>query len=184
MLPQRGNADFRTTQPVSQGAAKAAVGRVQGGIRRRDNSHVHFAQRPAHGLYLAFLQGAQELRLHLFRCISHFIQKQAATLCLLKITHTVSLCTGERTPGATKEHSSRYTRRNRGHIHRHQRTDCALTLRVQGARYQLLAAAGFTPNKHVQAAGGNPRDVATQALHIIAAATQPVVCVGGRRRGR
>ena len=119
--------------------------------------------------------------MHLFRCISHFIQKQAATLRLLKITHTVALCTGERTPGATKKHSSRYARRNRRHVHRHQRTDRSLTLRVQGARYQLLAAAGFTANKHVQAASGDPRNVATQALHIITAATQLIVCVGRRR---
>src|ERR1041384_6613783 len=48
-------------------------------VGRRDDAHVHFARALlAERLNLAFLQEAQQLRLHVKRQIAHFVKKQRA----------------------------------------------------------------------------------------------------------
>ena len=115
-----------------------------------DHPHIHLPYRTAHRLNLPLLQRSQQLRLHLCRGVTNFIEKQAASLGLLKIALARPIRPGERSLGTAEQGRSRQLRRNSGHIDTDQRGIGPATGAVNCGGYQFLTRAGLTPDKNIQ----------------------------------
>ncbi len=118
-------------------------------MRRRDDAHVDFlARRRADALERSLLQHAQQLGLQVERQIADFVEKQRPAMRQLESPLAGRDGARERAAGVAEELALDQRRRQGGAVDDHERVGPAGSVRVDGARKQLLARPGFAQKQH------------------------------------
>ena len=110
----------------------------------RNQTDIHFDGFPrTHGVNLAFLNGAQQLHLHVERQFRHFIEKQGAAVGFLKFAAMLAGGAGEGAFFVAKENGFNEIFRNGTAVDRHERAAGAFAFALDGAGNHFLADARF-----------------------------------------
>ncbi len=118
-------------------------------MRSHQHAHVHAnGLVSSHSLDFAFLQHAQQFRLHGHRHVANLVQKQRAAIRLLEFPCMFRGCPGERALLVPKQLRLDQFRRHRRAVQRHKRIFAPRRFLMNRARHQLLARPGFAQNAH------------------------------------
>src|SRR5207302_11007621 len=138
-------------------------------VRGRQHANIHRnAAVAAHALDLAFLEHAQELRLHRERHIADFVEEERAAVRLLELPQVPRESAGERALFVAKKLGLDQLRRDRGAVYGDERRRAPGARLVQRARHQLLARARLTQDADARLAGGHAPDLGHQVAHRLA----------------
>ncbi|RMU45974.1 hypothetical protein ALP29_05253 [Pseudomonas syringae pv. avii] len=160
-------AQLRDVEPIGQVFAKApGTGFFQQvGLGGSDDAQVHLDTLVgAQPLQLLFLQYAQQFHLlgqgHAF----DFIQEQGAAVGIFQFADAFAVGAGEGAAFMSEEFGFEQLLGDCRAIEGHERLLCAWAEVVQAAGDQLLAAAGFTANQHIDRQTRQVQHLAAQAL--------------------
>src|SRR5687767_2251062 len=123
-LAQGRQLDLDRVETKQQIPAKAPLGhfRMQVGIRRRQQSHIHLLRLGrSDSLKITRLQHSQQLRLQVQRHVSNLVEKQRSAVCEFKTSNTIALRVSERTTHVPKQFAFENTFRERAGVQRDQR---------------------------------------------------------------
>src|SRR5271163_1485289 len=147
------NADLNRAQPVEKILAKTTCEnfRAQVAIRRGNEAHVHlFCFRRPDALDFAILNHAQELRLHLQRSLTNFIQKYRATVCVFEQART-SVCRAGKCAANVAKELAFEQRVNQSRTIANGETLCTNRAHLmQGARDEFFPGARRTSNEDIR----------------------------------
>ena len=150
-LAQRGQLDLHDVQAEIEVLAKGAGvdGSFQIAMGGRDNAHVNRAEfGGTHGLDFAFLQGAQQLGLHIERHFADFVEEERAAVGRFEQPLLGLHGPGESAFDVSEEFRFDQRRNDRGTIDRNKGTFAARTGKMHGARDEFLAGAAFAEDQH------------------------------------
>ncbi len=123
----------------------------------------------AHGPYPPFLQGAEELHLHLVAEIAHLVEEERAAVGQLKGALLVAVGAGKRPFDVAEQLRCRHVAGDGAAVDGHKRPLGALALGVDAAGDILLSRAALAENEHRHGGGGDECDEAVELLRRLAA---------------
>ncbi len=159
-LPQRRDLDVQDVEAVVEVAAERAVvdqlcqRNVRGRRHTAPNLDLLVATDPSHP---PLLESAQQLRLKVQRQAGHLVQEESAVASELEQPLPGLPRAGERSLLVAEQLGLEQGRRDRGAVHRHERSVPSMARRMDRPSEQLLARAGLAHQQDVRAASaGNP----------------------------
>src|SRR5258708_15087765 len=135
-------------------------------VGRSDDPHIDgdslFA---ADGREALLFQCAQDFRLSFQTHVSDFIEKERATVRLLKFSFLVGCRPGEGSAMVAEEFTLDQVLGNRGAVDLDKSLVASQALRVNGVRHQFLTGPGFTINQDTTVGGRHQANLLAQGLH-------------------
>ena len=113
----------------------------------------------------AFVQRAQHLGLRLQAHVADFVEEQRAAVGLLELAFLVGGRAGKRALAMAEQFALDQVFGNGGAVDLDEHGVLAQALRVDGARRQFLAGAGFAVDQHAAVGGRHQRNLLAQRLH-------------------